>query len=245
MSSDATMSLPDRFAFMPGRVEKTCRGCGRAMWLAPNAAKRYTTCGGECSKKARAAVAEARKRNCETCHTEFIPRPRQLRLGWGRYCSVKCNAAGQDAAHAPASVAKRVKTFKERYAAGLFKLPSGPAYWNWRGGHEAARHRANARIRRYRAAHPEKRRQWSKVRAIAQRKSLPPGTIEFLGESQRWRCVGCRCCIRLKFHLDHIVALASGGLHEVTNLQLLCPRCNAKKGKKHPIDFMQSKGFLL
>lgn len=33
-------------------------------------------------------------------------------------------------------------------------------------------------------------------------------------------------------HYDHIVPLISGGLNDVTNMQLLCSECNLKKGKK-------------
>ena len=39
--------------------------------------------------------------------------------------------------------------------------------------------------------------------------------------------------------------LARGGKHEASNLQLLCPPCNMSKNAKHPIDFMQQRGFLL
>jgi len=36
-------------------------------------------------------------------------------------------------------------------------------------------------------------------------------------------------------HFDHIVPLAEGGLNDVTNLQLLCDRCNLKKRDKDAI----------
>ena len=46
-------------------------------------------------------------------------------------------------------------------------------------------------------------------------------------------------------HLDHKVPLAAGGANEFGNLQLLCPRCNLAKSARDPLDFMQSRGFLL
>ena len=58
----------------------------------------------------------------------------------------------------------------------------------------------------------------------------------------------CPCCSKDlgdKYHLDHIIPLSLGGLHEDANLQLLRSSCNQKKYNKHPIDFMQEKGFLL
>lgn len=74
---------------------------------------------------------------------------------------------------------------------------------------------------------------------------LPRGTIKSLFQMQRGKCACCRISIDEKYHVDHIQALAAGGQHEATNLQLLCPKCNMSKGAKHPIDFMQSRGFLL
>jgi 5-methylcytosine-specific restriction endonuclease McrA len=34
-------------------------------------------------------------------------------------------------------------------------------------------------------------------------------------------------------HIDHIVPLAKGGKNELDNLQLLCGKCNLKKGAKN------------
>lgn len=36
-------------------------------------------------------------------------------------------------------------------------------------------------------------------------------------------------------HFDHVVPLAQGGLNDVSNIQLLCSRCNGKKGHSAPI----------
>jgi 5-methylcytosine-specific restriction endonuclease McrA len=45
--------------------------------------------------------------------------------------------------------------------------------------------------------------------------------------------------------MDHIVPLYLGGLNVDSNIQLLRAKCNLQKNKKHPVDFMRSKGFLL
>lgn len=57
----------------------------------------------------------------------------------------------------------------------------------------------------------------------------------------------CACCGSkfVRFHLDHIVPLSVGGMNSDDNVQLLCQTCNLQKGKKDPVEFMQSKGFLL
>jgi 5-methylcytosine-specific restriction endonuclease McrA len=47
------------------------------------------------------------------------------------------------------------------------------------------------------------------------------------------------------YHIDHIMPLALGGSNTDDNIQLLRQRCNNQKCAKHPVDFMQSRGFLL
>lgn len=69
--------------------------------------------------------------------------------------------------------------------------------------------------------------------------------IQEILESQKHKCVACGVSIKSKRHIDHIIPLSKGGTNDKTNIQLLCPSCNIAKKDKHPIDFMQSKGFLL
>lgn len=61
---------------------------------------------------------------------------------------------------------------------------------------------------------------------------------------QRGRCACCGVKL-VTNHLDHVIPVALDGPNEDWNMQLLCPPCNLKKGAKHPIDFMQSRGFLI
>jgi 5-methylcytosine-specific restriction endonuclease McrA len=63
---------------------------------------------------------------------------------------------------------------------------------------------------------------------------------------QRHKCAACKTGLGAKkYHLDHITALASGGTNTDSNIQLLCPPCNLSKWTRNPIDFMQSRGYLL
>ena len=59
----------------------------------------------------------------------------------------------------------------------------------------------------------------------------------------------CACChVKLdssNTHMDHIMPIALEGKNNDMNIQLLCMSCNLQKHAKHPIDFMQSRGFLL
>lgn len=63
---------------------------------------------------------------------------------------------------------------------------------------------------------------------------------------QKGKCAcGCKQPLGDNYHLDHIMPIALGGSNTDDNIQLLRQRCNNQKHAKHPIDFMQSKGFLL
>lgn len=62
---------------------------------------------------------------------------------------------------------------------------------------------------------------------------------------QKGKCACCGKPLGDDYHLDHIMPLSLGGANEDWNIQLLTASCNHHKSAKHPIDFMQSKGFLL
>jgi 5-methylcytosine-specific restriction endonuclease McrA len=64
-------------------------------------------------------------------------------------------------------------------------------------------------------------------------------------EMQRGMCACCRLPLDNDYHIDHIIPLALGGTNTDDNVQLLRAKCNMQKGAKHPIDFMQERGYLL
>lgn len=81
-------------------------------------------------------------------------------------------------------------------------------------------------------------------------KSSSGGVLSFgisnrLFALQRGKCACCSLPLGDDFHLDHIMPLARGGSNTDDNIQLLRSTCNRQKHAKHPIDFMQRKGFLL
>jgi 5-methylcytosine-specific restriction endonuclease McrA len=80
---------------------------------------------------------------------------------------------------------------------------------------------------------------------LPRRRSPQRSGIAQIGAAQRWRCAICKCSVRDKYDLDHIIPLAKGGAHHRKNVQLLCPTCNRRKGAKDPIEYMQSLGHLL
>ena len=101
---------------------------------------------------------------------------------------------------------------------------------------------------RWAVEHPEKRRihkQNRRARKLAAGGVLSAGLIDKLFRLQRGKCPCCRLPLGKNFHMDHRIPLAAGGTNTDDNMQLLRSGCNNQKWTKDPIDFMQSKGFLL
>lgn len=111
---------------------------------------------------------------------------------------------------------------------------------------EGFREKFNAYRQEWAKANPDKVREHAHKRSGCRLGKLPRGTINSIGEQQRWRCAVCAADLKgVGYHKDHVLPLALGGGHVPANIQLLCPPCNLSKGAKHPVEFMQSKGKLL
>lgn len=112
----------------------------------------------------------------------------------------------------------------------------------------ANRKKVNAQINAWREANPEAMRviyQNYRARKRANGGTLSKGLSAKLFKLQRGKCPCCKRPLGGDFHLDHIIPIAKGGSNNDDNIQLLRATCNHQKHAKHPIDFMQSKGFLL
>lgn len=240
-----------RFTPDPKKVHKNCRACGADMYLPPSRADEYHSCNSACSAALREQERALRERPCETCGKLFVPRPRQLRFGHGRYCSQACNAALHAAGNTPEARSKATASRKASLAAGDWTPASGERAGNWKGGKQAFLQRqreggkAAARLRAYRAKNPDKVREFAKRRNSRKLGRLPRGTVQRIREMQRGRCAICRVSIKAGYHLDHIMPLALGGEHAPRNIQLLCETCNVRKNAKHPITYMRELGRLL
>ena len=60
----------------------------------------------------------------------------------------------------------------------------------------------------------------------------------------------CAICVKRftkanPMQIDHIVPLAKGGLHDDSNLQALCAKCNQSKNARDPLEFARENGRLL
>ena len=158
---------------------------------------------------------------CRRCKVEKAPsefsagacKPRAR--GWCRECVTDYVRPGNDGF----AVWRKAQ---ERYVASGRKKVS---HREWRRS-QAGR----LRLREYRA-----RRRAAMAGVVVE--PVPNGFEQTLLTRQMGRCAACRCEL-VEYHRDHIMPLALGGHHKPSNLQLLCPSCNRRKGAKHPEEFM-------
>lgn len=117
----------------------------------------------------------------------------------------------------------------------------------------AAWHAANFEKEKVRSAawaekNPESRRishQNRRARKMANGGVLSKGLATKLFNLQQGKCACCSLPLGATYHLDHIMPIKLGGPNVDSNMQLLRQRCNIQKHASHPVDFMQSRGFLL
>ncbi len=120
-------------------------------------------------------------------------------------------------------------------------------------GYKAAWRAANPdKARLLIAAWAEKNPEAIRIKAHNQRArkrrsggTLSKGLSAKLFSLQRGRCVCCQQPLGDGYHMDHVVPLVLGGTNTDDNIQLLRAQCNLQKYTKHPVDFMQQRGYLL
>lgn len=115
----------------------------------------------------------------------------------------------------------------------------------WR---EANPDKAKSITAAWREANPEAKRIYDQNRRARKKASggtLSKGLAAKLFKLQKGKCPCCKQPLGDDYHLDHIMPLHCGGSNTDDNMQLLRAVCNMQKHVKHPIDFMQSRGFLL
>ena len=84
-----------------------------------------------------------------------------------------------------------------------------------------------------------------RAKKIANGGRLSKCIVEKLMKLQRRKCACCGLPLGDNFHIDHIMPLARGGPNTDQNAQLLHSKCNLQKSAKHPVDFMQQRGYLI
>lgn len=93
---------------------------------------------------------------------------------------------------------------------------------------------------------PERRLVYRQNRRAAGPLRLSPDIVQKIEELQNSKCTNCKTNLKKSGkHIDHIFPVALGGTSDPSNIQLLCPTCNRKKGAKDPIRWAQEQGRLL
>lgn len=105
-----------------------------------------------------------------------------------------------------------------------------------------------AAIAAWRAKNPLESRIYAsnhRAKELGQDGKLSSGLVARLFSLQQGTCPCCHQPLGDDFEMHHIVAFSNGGENIDTNIQLLRAECNRDKFVKHPVDFMQERGFLL
>lgn len=74
--------------------------------------------------------------------------------------------------------------------------------------------------------------------------SIKKDDIDSIMKLQKNKCANCLNKID-KYHVDHIMPLVLGGSNDRSNLQILCPSCNLRKGRTDPVEWANKNGKLL
>lgn len=110
------------------------------------------------------------------------------------------------------------------------------------------RERRAERTKLWRMSLPDKGQSYVRNRRALQRNAQgkhSASDIQAILAIQKWKCAYCRTGIKLRFSIDHIVAIKNGGANSRDNLQALCRSCNSRKSSRDPIEFAQSLGLLI
>ncbi|MDX2257246.1 MAG: HNH endonuclease [Pseudanabaenaceae cyanobacterium bins.39] len=64
--------------------------------------------------------------------------------------------------------------------------------------------------------------------------NIPPEVRKYVFERNNYQCQSCHKIdpTAKKLQVDHIIPLAQGGTHDLSNLQTLCAECNRRKSDK-------------
>lgn len=73
------------------KVVSACRHCGGSFEQPKCRVKRDKFCTAKCGQLFREAIRLARERRCIACGCAFVPRPWQIKINHGKYCTQKCS----------------------------------------------------------------------------------------------------------------------------------------------------------
>lgn len=112
---------------------------------------------------------------------------------------------------------------------------------SWQKYKEEHKDRLKENRRKYEEKFPERVRAGKhtrRARLLDLDSKIDPDYIKFLRIAQNMKCNYCNETME-KYQIDHIFPIAKGGNNDNSNLQLLCPSCNRKKGSKTDSEFRE------
>ena len=128
---------------------------------------------------------------------------------------------------------ERIKEMSQRYYANNKELIDEKSRAQYKRNSASV----NARVGKWRADNPETvRAMMSSLRAkrMSADGSYSSEDVRRMMVAQESRCAACKADLTLGYHVDHVMPLSKGGTNWPCNLQLLCPSCNHRKGRKTP-----------
>lgn len=211
-------------------VAKVCRKCGLTFFSS------------RCRACARVGEAAYRKNNSEKikaardqrCKPNPSPEQKAANKKREYQYSAKWKAANKDKVNA---------TRRAYYRANVDAMKVKA-----RGRRVASPEKVKAEKNSWRERNPNAARLYKQNRKALQTANggtLSKNLAEKLITLQKGLCPCCRQPLGKNYHLDHVMPLALGGSNVDSNIQLLRAGCNLSKHAIHPVDFMQSRGFLL
>jgi hypothetical protein len=132
---------------------------------------------------------------------------------------------------------------KEYYRRNIKRIREIGAEWVANNPEKVKRIKRAWYLRNKAAARVRRNNRRAKIRALGG--AVSKDLVQRLFKLQRGKCACCRRPLGKNYHMDHIEPIARGGDNSDNNIQLLRAKCNLQKGAKHPVDFMQQRGFLL
>ena len=222
-------------------TERTCLDCGADISDRKRNAKRCKPCQRE-SKRAkdrarRAANPEKQRAAARRAAARRAANPEKQRAACRAYYAANRERVLERSAAYYVANSERVREVNAAYRAAN---PEKCQAWRVVNSKKAV-----AGMKAWRAANPEKAAAMSvaaahrrRARKLGQLGHVSPDIEALLMDQQGHRCAAPWCRLELggrkMWHLDHIMPLNLGGMHDDDNLQILCAPCNLSKSAKHP-----------